>query len=171
MRLDITRILCGEVDVLPFDMRIPAGDDGEFSFFTEWGITFDGDISAKGCVRNNGGYMSLSVQTSVGYGTCCARCLKEMHRTFEHSFEKGVAIQLTNEDNDDFILIDGGCVDVASAVCEEFLLSFPLKELCDESCLGLCPKCGKNLNEGKCACESDGDPRMAKLKALLSDFE
>ncbi len=171
MRLDITRILCGEVDSLPFEMQIPADGDEGFSYFTEWGVTFKGDISVKGEVKNNGGYMSMRVQSSVEYGTLCARCLKKMARTFEHGFEKSIAVQLTNEENDDFILIDGGCVDVASAVCEEFLLSFPLKELCGESCRGLCPKCGKNLNEGDCACESDGDPRMAKLKALLSDYE
>ena len=33
------------------------------------------------------------------------------------------------------------------------LIELPLVALCDEECLGLCPQCGKNLNEGPCDCK------------------
>ena len=45
-----------------------------------------------------------------------------------------------------------------------------IKILCDESCPGLCPKCGKNLNEGACGCpEKEIDPRLSALAELLDD--
>lgn len=171
MRIDISRILSGETDTLSFDVSFEAGEDEGYGYFAEWGIDFTDKISVKGAFYNNGGYMSLQATASTSYDTLCARCLKAMHKTFEHSFEKSVASELTNEENDDFVLTEGGCVDVSALVCEEFLLSFPLKELCDELCKGLCQKCGKNLNGGECGCQSDTDPRMAKLKALLSEYD
>jgi uncharacterized protein len=47
-------------------------------------------------------------------------------------------------------------------------MEFPLRFLCKEDCKGLCQRCGKNLNEGECGCETkEFDPRLAPLKALL----
>jgi uncharacterized protein len=31
-------------------------------------------------------------------------------------------------------------------------LAMPMQPLCNETCLGLCPTCGANLNKGKCSC-------------------
>ena len=171
MQLDITRILSGEADRLSFDVSFSAEDNDGFSYFGDWGISFTGEIKALCCIRNNGGYISLTCDVAADYKTLCARCLKEIENSFSHSFEKGVAVELTDEENDDFIIAVGGIVDISAAVCDEFLLSFPLKELCCADCKGLCPKCGKNLNEGICGCQSEGDPRMSALKALLSDYE
>ena len=40
--------------------------------------------------------------------------------------------------------------------------------LCREDCKGLCPHCGKDLNEGPCGCEPRQiDPRLEALKKLL----
>ena len=44
--------------------------------------------------------------------------------------------------------------------------------LCREDCRGLCPHCGKDLNEGLCGCrsaepEDPVDARLAALKQLL----
>ena len=37
---------------------------------------------------------------------------------------------------------------------EQIQLSIPMKPLCEEGCLGLCPQCGKNRNRESCNCES-----------------
>ncbi|MDD3689696.1 MAG: YceD family protein [Synergistaceae bacterium] len=40
----------------------------------------------------------------------------------------------------------------------------PRQVLCSKDCKGLCPLCGKSLNEGKCGCSPDTlDPRFKKL--------
>jgi uncharacterized protein len=36
---------------------------------------------------------------------------------------------------------------------EQIQLSIPMKPLCEENCLGLCPQCGANRNRESCACE------------------
>jgi uncharacterized protein len=43
-------------------------------------------------------------------------------------------------------------IDLNPDIREEIILVYPIKPLCSIDCKGLCPKCGKNLNEGKCNC-------------------
>ena len=38
---------------------------------------------------------------------------------------------------------------------EQVILAAPIQSLCHETCAGLCPRCGQNLNEGRCACASE----------------
>jgi uncharacterized protein len=52
---------------------------------------------------------------------------------------------------------------------EQVLLSLPARTLCSEDCKGLCPRCGRNLNEGACSCEATtADPRWGALADLRS---
>jgi len=44
-------------------------------------------------------------------------------------------------------------VDLTANVREDILLELPQRALCEQDCKGLCPSCGKNLNEGHCRCE------------------
>jgi uncharacterized protein len=47
------------------------------------------------------------------------------------------------------------------------LLAVPMKKLCKDDCKGLCPECGKNLNEGSCDCKNhEVDPRWLPLQGL-----
>jgi uncharacterized protein len=59
-------------------------------------------------------------------------------------------------------------LDVVEMIREQFQLALPMKPLCAESCRGLCPECGTNLNRAECGCKpSWHDPRLASLKGLL----
>ncbi|MCK5803412.1 MAG: DUF177 domain-containing protein [Lentisphaeria bacterium] len=63
---------------------------------------------------------------------------------------------------------EGNLLDLTSDVREDILLTFPQSSLCRMDCQGLCPSCGKNLNEGDCSCsqgKSDEGPWEA-LSAL-----
>ena len=47
-------------------------------------------------------------------------------------------------------------------------LSIPMQPLCKEDCLGLCPRCGANLNKGKCSCPLiEQDHPFAGLKQKI----
>jgi uncharacterized protein len=60
-----------------------------------------------------------------------------------------------------------GVIDLGELVREQLYLALPMKPLCEESCRGLCPECGTNLNTGSCDCSPAwDDPRLAPLKAL-----
>jgi len=76
----------------------------------------------------------------------------------ERSFDSGLA------DEDRYA---GKEIDLAPAVREQILLYIPPPPLCREDCLGLCPKCGKDLNDGACSCDRTViDPRWAALKGI-----
>jgi uncharacterized protein len=58
-------------------------------------------------------------------------------------------------------------IDLNELLREQFYLALPMKPLHSETCKGLCPQCGTNLNTGTCTCEAAwDDPRLAPLKAL-----
>jgi uncharacterized protein len=93
----------------------------------------------------------------------CDRCLnaydKEINTDFKlflsrpsHVMNKG-EIELLEEDmetgfiNDDEINLD----DIFK---EQLYLSLPIKSLCKEECLGLCPICGTDLNMQTCQCRN-----------------
>jgi len=61
-------------------------------------------------------------------------------------------------------------IDLSELLREQFYLALPMKPLCGETCKGLCPQCGVNLNVETCACTPQWeDPRLAGLKALMTD--
>ncbi len=43
-------------------------------------------------------------------------------------------------------------LDVSDDVREDILLEIPGFPLCKEDCMGLCPRCGAELNKGPCGC-------------------
>lgn len=50
---------------------------------------------------------------------------------------------------------------------EQVQLSIPMKPLCNEQCLGLCPQCGANRNRETCKCEeSVVDDRLGALLTI-----
>jgi uncharacterized protein len=58
-------------------------------------------------------------------------------------------------------------IDLNELLREQFYLALPMKPLCQESCRGLCPQCGTNLNQATCGCAQVWeDPRLAPLKSL-----
>ena len=61
-------------------------------------------------------------------------------------------------------------LDLREAIRQNLVLALPVKALCDEDCLGLCPQCGKNLNEGPCNCQpASEDERFGALRALFAE--
>jgi len=72
---------------------------------------------------------------------CCSRCLKE----FKIGMKKGLRLSYQANSSQPSIDLD-------QDIKEEIILDYPIKPLCQPDCRGLCPKCGKNLNEGGCSC-------------------
>ena len=71
----------------------------------------------------------------------CSRCLNE----FEVKFQKDLRLNYQVDKTELIIVLD-------QDIKEEIILDYPVKPLCKPDCKGLCPKCGKNLNEGGCTC-------------------
>lgn len=100
----------------------------------------------------------------------CDRCFRTTTQERETGFFHVLVRELSDEENDDgeFVVVPDETLDVDQLVTEDILLDLPSKFLCSPDCKGLCPRCGKDLNEGDCGCErEDVDPRLAVLKELL----
>jgi uncharacterized protein len=133
--------------------------------------------------------------TGVVEGTAirqCVRCLKEFEEPIAFSVRvayeretKAPASMPKREDgrkkkpapvvdvapeehNDDIYHYAGDQLELAPMLREQLILSAPMHPLCTEDCLGLCQKCGKDLNTGPCRCavEPTGGPFeiLRKLK-------
>jgi len=61
---------------------------------------------------------------------------------------------------------EGERIDLEPLFREQFVLAVPYAPLCSETCKGLCPQCGTDLNSSTCSCEAPIDPRLAPLKGL-----
>jgi len=79
----------------------------------------------------------------------------------------GERLNKTGVDEDAFIIDEQNILDIQEAVRQYELVSQPIKPLCKEDCAGLCPTCGINLNEKRCACKTETlDPRWEALLKL-----
>ena len=58
-------------------------------------------------------------------------------------------------------------VDLTDELRQSIILALPSYPVCRQDCRGVCPTCGKNLNEGPCACDhTERDSRWGALDAL-----
>ena len=84
------------------------------------------------------------------------------------SFTHVLVTELSNEDDDSYLVVEDGLLDIEELVVSDILLALPSKFLCKTDCKGLCPVCGTNLNDSECSCEKKQfDPRLEALKELL----
>lgn len=177
MKLDLRGMLAGECRTLPIDYNLPLSYDPEDRTSSLWGVSFPADLHVSGEIVNNAGYMRMTLTLTAPYTAPCARCLEPVQGVYEYTTERTVApakllTEHAEEDSDDYAVIEDGFLDMDDELAELLELTFPTKILCREDCRGLCPKCGKNLNEGDCACDTkEFDPRLEPLRRLLEEMK
>ena len=68
--------------------------------------------------------------------------------------------------------VAGETLETEPVVAEQVQLNLPTKPLCRDDCAGLCPRCGRNLNQGACGCAPPApDPRWGALAALRDKLD
>jgi uncharacterized protein len=108
----------------------------------------------------------------------CSRCLKAFKSKLTVNIEEeyfpsldinsGTALEQP-DDPGSFIIDEHHILDLSEAIRQNALLAIPMKPLCREDCLGLCPVCGKDLNKKLCECNKVKiDPRWAQLAQLTT---
>ena len=165
MILDLKRIFAAEGSRLTVDTALDMSD---VEVYGEYPLK--NPVTAKGEIWNKAGVVSLSLLIRYDFTAPCDRCGKAT--THEHTvqIDKMLAASLQRQESDTIIEVPGMKFDVDEFVYAEAVLSLPTKHLCRADCKGLCPVCGKDLNDGACNCVADeGDPRLAVLKSLLKN--
>ena len=176
MKLDLRPLLAGE-RLLTFEYELKLEIDAEDTASFLYGVSFPSPMKVQGDITNTAGYMRMTIDASVDYVAECARCLSPVSGQFTLSLEKTVAPRnlLSNLDEDkldDYAIIEDGFLDMDEQLRAQLEMEFPIRFLCHDDCKGLCQKCGKNLNEGKCDCVTkEIDPRFAPLQKLLDEMK
>ena len=156
----------------PFEFTLrPSNIDLE----TE-GINVVSDIAVRGEARKNAAGVEVAGSIKGTLNIDCTRCLKRIETPLDVAFDvsfigqenapEDKELQLQQADLSADVL-QGDELDLSELAREQILLSLPEQAFCREDCRGLCPFCGKDLNEGGCDCADDEvDPRWAALKGL-----
>lgn len=84
--------------------------------------------------------VSVDVQAAGELSLVCGRCLEVYRKEYRENFDLGYETKGK-------VLLD-----VTNDIRQEILLTYPVRLLCCEGCLGLCSHCGKNLNKEVCTC-------------------
>ncbi len=124
-------------------------------------------VKVKGMVKNNTGIVTLGASVELVYSAQCDRCAEVAEKTFNYEFSHNLIASLSNEDNDDFLVVSDMRLDLDELIEEDVNLELPTKFLCDDECKGICTMCGKNLNKAKCDCKKPIDPRLEGLLQFL----
>ncbi|MEK7250693.1 MAG: DUF177 domain-containing protein [Bacteroidota bacterium] len=117
--------------------------------------------------------LTSKIRTTANFE--CDRCVAPFEEELSPSYKMLYVFEGSDTghlDPSEFQVITPGnnVIDITEDVRQTILLSVPLKLLCNENCKGLCPSCGKNLNEGECFCKEELlDPRWEQLRKLQSN--
>jgi len=99
----------------------------------------------------------------------CARCLEPVPQPVNREYELLYRPLAADAGRDELSVTDaeaeigyyqGDGILLEDVLREQVLLALPLKITCSEDCKGLCPRCGRNLNQEPCSCAVPAeDPR------------
>jgi uncharacterized protein len=145
----------------------------------------DADISVRGTVAVGLELRAVErtiCVTGVVEGTAvrqCVRCLKEfddpvafsvravyeretkaatstLKRDDPRKRKAALEVEIEPDDqNDDVYYYVGDHLELAPMLREQWILASPMHPLCADECLGLCARCGTDLNAGPCRCAAE----------------
>jgi uncharacterized protein len=169
MIIDLTTSADREIG---FDEKIESSDIDldEAETFVAAPVEIKGNVK-KGIVQID---VEGDIKTKIE--TNCSRCFEksELNLQFpfraafvtEENYTQATETEIRNDDLD-VSIYDGERIDLTEIAREQILLNLPTQNFCRENCQGLCEKCGANLNETECGCETkEIDPRWSALKNL-----
>jgi len=172
-------------------MRIPLDRIGDEPFVWRQQLTVNadtlerpvllglGEILWEGRVEREDSVFRLEGRLEYDQTVSCSRCLEPLVLTVESEVRLRLVtaspaaaegeIELT-EDDLETVYVEGEEIDTLRLVREQLQLNIPMRNLCSESCQGLCPTCGANRNTKPCDCDQvDVDPRWEALKSLRDE--
>ncbi len=119
-----------------------------------------GSVGGTVSLLRSGTSVSLDGSLRASLKFSCGRCLEEFSRVLDLDvnvvLEKAGGVpaketELKGEDLD-VSFYSGQTINLDDLVREEIFLNLPMRPLCRDDCLGLCPRCGKDLNLRACDC-------------------
>lgn len=170
MLLNVTDVLTSEGKIrseeIDIEMSVFQSRMGSFTIVekTPLSLTFTNEGSGRAKVEGSAEIVQMMT---------CDRCLKDVPVKIQLDFSRMIFSPDLNDsevlDESDLGVMDGFQLNIEVLVYNELLMNQPEKVLCKPDCKGICKKCGKDLNEGECGCDTFvPDPRMAVLQDIFN---
>lgn len=166
---------------IPHDLFQPSAFktyDGCFDIPTFNGLfdVFDlkAPIKYEVCITNTGDAFLISGKAKADATTACSRCLEQIDVTLDATIDAYYMIEkpenYETEVNEFEVLPPDHNIDLGELILRSMVVDAPSKPICKDDCKGLCPRCGKNLNDGPCACKDD-EPDETNPFSVLKDLK
>jgi uncharacterized protein len=133
---------------------------------------FSGNTNVRVSLDKTPREILLSAELSATVNFECDRCTAPFQTMLQPKYRmvyvwEGEHTSLLDPSEMQVISPGLSVIDISDDVRQTLLLAMPFKRVCREQCKGLCPHCGKNLNDGPCGRdEATDDSRWEKLKEL-----
>ncbi len=170
MVLDLTKALLNTGTIInstsEFEMTTLSSNMGDFTVLRKEPIVISALSSKKKTVH-------IESDIHIVLGIPCARCLDEVETSLNFQICKDIYfdVESITEDMEDQSFVDGNTIDIDKMLYNEILLNIPIRVLCKDTCKGICAKCGMNLNNGSCKCDTFvPDPRMSVISDIFKNF-
>jgi uncharacterized protein len=138
------------------------------------------DLSWHLFAQPSGSDVYFDIQGTAVYEGVCCRCLEpvdwraRLRTQFLGSADPELVARgshLLGKQDLDVVYLPEEMLDEEALVIEQFILQRPMQLLCKEGCLGLCPRCGKNWNKGRCQCSPEYSSAPGALAKALAGLK
>ncbi len=165
MIIDLKSVFTGKNPSLRLDYLLDLSD---FEYAGQFPLKKP--VSLTGEITNKASLVRLLAHIEFVFDSPCDRCGKPTARKHVVTVDKSLATAIEGDDSDTILLVPDMKLDLDDFIYTETVVNLPMKHLCKADCKGVCSKCGKDLNEGKCDCVTkEIDPRLAVLAQLLDN--
>ena len=132
------------------------------------------DVGVKADIHRLRDLITVRGDISALFVRPCDRCLEPARTEIStplHVVIRVRSISTETEEGDDgeFIVTvsdDDIEVDLTEVIRDRLVVEVPMVVHCSETCNGLCPDCGTDLNRETCNCASSADQRLAALGSI-----
>jgi len=138
-------------------------------------IELVGKLQVRGKIYKIDNGVLADLEISGKEKITCDRCLeafdKDINKKISQEFVMPNKNLLDDEKYDrqaGFVVDEHNEIDVEKPIVEEILLDNE-RNICKNSCKGLCPECGINLNRNKCKCSKKGKSKKEKVKNIFEE--
>ena len=115
--------------------------------------TFAESAVIKGVVERYPDKVYLSGELTFSISAECSRCLKPAKKTVTVEFDEEYRPAPCSIE--DANVYEKDRIDLKPLIGQLILTNTPCAVYCKDDCKGLCPTCGKDLNEGDCGCDKN----------------
>jgi uncharacterized protein len=159
-------------------LQFSRGDNYYFDLLSEKGKSefSHGKVEVRCSLKKIRETVFIDGEIDTIVDLACCRCLESASLVIKNNFRYTLIppnknllqeeAELSSEDLD-FGYYHDDIIDLDPIIYEQIILQMPMKILCQESCKGLCPHCGINLNMASCPCRKESaNGKFAALTKL-----